>query len=58
MKSMKKSHNSFYIITTVFWVVVYCIFLCHALKWDKQKQLEAEDMYSDVDDRSPEAYYP
>jgi hypothetical protein len=30
----------------------------YALKWDKEKQLEAQDMYSQVDDKSPEAYYP
>ena len=58
MLSTKKSRNSFYIITTVFWIAVYCVFMKYALKWDKEKQLEAQDMYSQVDDKSPEAYYP
>ena len=58
MLSTKKLHNSFYIITTVFWIAVYCVFMKYALKWDNEKKLEAEDMYGQVDDRSAEAYYP
>lgn len=58
MLSTKKSRNSFYIITTVFWITAYCVFMKYALKWDKEKQLEAQDMYGQVDDRSAEAYYP
>ena len=56
--SKKTSPNSFILIVSVLWIAAYIFLASYALQWDNRQYLEAQDIYGDVHNNSPEVYYP
>jgi hypothetical protein len=43
---------------SLFWIVVYIIFMKNAIRWDNESYYKAQAIYGIVEDRSPEQLYP
>jgi hypothetical protein len=43
---------------SLFWIIIYIIFIKNAIRWDNESYYKAQAIYGTVEDRSPEQLYP